>query len=128
MTATLEEQIEWLQSALKVAQQGRDESIRAIDKMKQVGLLHIERAEKAEADHKAAEQNVSDLMAEVAQTGSLLMKAEERNKRMVELLKELRGWVVLSLDADIDIRKRQYEPQIQQSLTDTDELLWEARK
>ena len=34
------------------------------------------RALKAEADHKAAEQNVSDLMAEVAQTGSLLMKAE----------------------------------------------------
>lgn len=29
-----------------------------------------------EADHKAAEQNVSDLMAEVAQTGALLMKVE----------------------------------------------------
>ena len=39
-----------------------------------------ERAEKAEADHKAAEQNVSDLMAEIAQTGALLMKAETELK------------------------------------------------
>jgi hypothetical protein len=50
-----------------------------------------ERAEKAEADHKAAEQNVSDLMAEIAQTGALLMKAEAENKQLVELLKALLG-------------------------------------
>jgi len=36
-----------------------------------------------EADHKAAEQNVSDLMAEVAQTGALLMKAERERDALI---------------------------------------------
>lgn len=50
-----------------------------------------DRAEKAEADHKAAEQNVSDLMAEVAQTGALLMKAEAENAALRLELARLDG-------------------------------------
>ena len=58
-----------LLSALQVAQQELE--------VQMVGWSDCEeKLTKAEADHKAAEQNVSDLMAEVAQTGSLLMKAE----------------------------------------------------
>lgn len=76
--------IDSLKQQLQVAQQELE--------VQMVGWSDCEeKLTKAEADHKAAEQNVSDLMAEIAQTGALLMKAEASNKRLVELLNDASG-------------------------------------
>ena len=65
------------QAALKDERYCHGETIASLKRTasEQIQAAHT-RAEKAEADHKAAEQNVSDLMAEIAQTGALLMKIE----------------------------------------------------
>jgi hypothetical protein len=100
-----EQQFDSLQSALKLAQEERDDAEQMVKNLAPTGRYNgldidqwKQRAEKAEADHKAAEQNVSDLMAEVAQTGSLLMKADASNKRLVELLREAQKWLCLQND------------------------------